>query len=137
MILNHTFIRRWIRALRSGKYPQAMGYLRTEAGYCCLGVECDLVNPTGWVAPDVLADGSSTGPAFRFHGEDLMPTADVNALSGVPRWFTSELANMNDGTGNFYGNPATFDEIADVLALALLMDTDDCFPATSEEAFGL
>lgn len=35
---------KWAKALESGKYKQADGYLRTPAGdYCCLGVLCDLV----------------------------------------------------------------------------------------------
>lgn len=35
--------RAWIRALRSGKYRQGRGMLKTPKGnYCCLGVLCDL-----------------------------------------------------------------------------------------------
>jgi hypothetical protein len=33
---------RWIAALLSGEYEQAVGALRTADGYCCLGVLCDL-----------------------------------------------------------------------------------------------
>lgn len=41
--------RRWIRALRSGKYKQGHDRLRTEDNrFCCLGVVCDIVNPDGW-----------------------------------------------------------------------------------------
>lgn len=32
----------WVKALRSGKYVQAEGYLKTGGGFCCLGVLCDL-----------------------------------------------------------------------------------------------
>jgi len=32
----------WIDALRSGKYEQTTGYLKTGDKYCCLGVLCDL-----------------------------------------------------------------------------------------------
>lgn len=33
----------WIKALRSGKYKQGMGFLRdSQDGYCCLGILCDL-----------------------------------------------------------------------------------------------
>lgn len=34
----------WVAALRSGKYPQTTGMLRTETGYCCLGVRCEISN---------------------------------------------------------------------------------------------
>lgn len=32
----------WLAALRSGTYSQTKGYLRTDEGYCCLGVACDV-----------------------------------------------------------------------------------------------
>ena len=32
----------WVKALRSGEYKQAIGQLRREGSYCCLGVACDL-----------------------------------------------------------------------------------------------
>ena len=44
-------VRQWARALRSGKYAQGNGYLRSKADvdeFCCLGVACDLLDPTGW-----------------------------------------------------------------------------------------
>lgn len=33
---------KWVKALRSGKYPQSTGYLYDAfgGGYCCLGVLC-------------------------------------------------------------------------------------------------
>ena len=33
---------KWVAALRSGEYKQAQGQLRTDAGFCCLGVLCEL-----------------------------------------------------------------------------------------------
>lgn len=42
-------VRAWIKALRGGEYQQGTTYLRNlENRYCCLGVLCDIVNPTGW-----------------------------------------------------------------------------------------
>lgn len=44
--------KRWVAALRSGKYKQGMGDLRREGfkegehEYCCLGVLCDLHSKT-------------------------------------------------------------------------------------------
>lgn len=34
--------RKWVTALRSKKYKQTKGTLRTVTGFCCLGVLCDL-----------------------------------------------------------------------------------------------
>ncbi len=33
---------RWVEDLRSGKYRQIRHYLRTDAGYCCLGIACEI-----------------------------------------------------------------------------------------------
>lgn len=35
-------IKKWCKALRSGEYDQITGQLENEAGYCCLGVACDI-----------------------------------------------------------------------------------------------
>ena len=32
----------WVKALRSGDYKQGKEFLKSEQGYCCLGVLCDL-----------------------------------------------------------------------------------------------
>ena len=41
--MNARIKRKWVTALRSGKYKQGRWHLRDEGGgYCCLGVLCDL-----------------------------------------------------------------------------------------------
>jgi hypothetical protein len=35
----------WITALRSGRYQQGKGYLRSNNEYCCLGVLCEVLPP--------------------------------------------------------------------------------------------
>lgn len=45
----------WVNALRSGDYPQASGWLRTDEGYCCLGVLCELGVKAG-VIPEAKQD---------------------------------------------------------------------------------
>jgi hypothetical protein len=39
---------KWIEALESGRYKHSRLSLRNMAGYCCLGVLCDIVDPNGW-----------------------------------------------------------------------------------------
>jgi hypothetical protein len=34
--------KRWVEALRSGEYRQVRGNLRSDCGYCAIGVLCDL-----------------------------------------------------------------------------------------------
>ena len=42
---------KWLEALRSGKYKQAKGVLhKFNAGYCCLGVLCDVLGKE-WIEP--------------------------------------------------------------------------------------
>jgi hypothetical protein len=40
--MNEDVKKLWIEALKSGKYKQDKGQLRSDKGYCCLGVLCDI-----------------------------------------------------------------------------------------------
>ena len=40
--------KKWVKALRSGKYKQGRGELREEDRFCCLGVLCDLSKLGEW-----------------------------------------------------------------------------------------
>lgn len=41
---------KWVTALRSGEYTQGRGGLRINDTFCCLGVLCDLIDPTKWTS---------------------------------------------------------------------------------------
>jgi hypothetical protein len=48
---------KWIAALRSGKYTQGFGRLRSgDDCYCCLGVLCDVAGDGCWVADSIVPD---------------------------------------------------------------------------------
>lgn len=38
-------MRKWLKALRSGKYKQTISSLQDRNGYCCLGVACEVFIP--------------------------------------------------------------------------------------------
>lgn len=38
---------KWLEALRSGEYPQDTNFLRTDNGFCCMGVLCDIAHSEG------------------------------------------------------------------------------------------
>jgi hypothetical protein len=38
----------WVAALRSGRYRQVGEHLRTDLGFCCLGVACDVYRAGRW-----------------------------------------------------------------------------------------
>lgn len=47
--MNQEIKKQWLSALRSGKYTQTKGILRTTNNeFCCLGVLCNVVNPQNW-----------------------------------------------------------------------------------------
>ena len=49
-------IKRFVKALRSGKYKQTTGKLQNANSYCCLGVACDLYRiDMGLKSPSVIA----------------------------------------------------------------------------------
>ena len=53
----------WVSALRSGQYKQSVYNLKTEKGFCCLGVLCDLylqeVEEEWELEPSDSVDGGS------------------------------------------------------------------------------
>jgi hypothetical protein len=68
---------KWIDALRSGKYKQGRGYLRTSRDeYCCLGVLCDLYskeNPS--IQWEPFSDNTEL---YSFNGLVAVPPYCVN-----------------------------------------------------------
>lgn len=99
--------RNWVEALRSGKYTQSQGRLRTNEGFCCLGVLCDIVSPQLWTHNEV------TG--FRFRGEaGMLPKAFVDEV-GIPLLDQEKLIEMNDGDLDRDIQPKPFTRIAEYI----------------------
>jgi hypothetical protein len=82
-------VRRWISALKSGKYNQAQHGLRSSTGFCCLGVACDLYDPAGWKK-------KSNSHAFTYKGRVGFIPESVARYFGIHGTDQSVLANMND-----------------------------------------
>ena len=116
---------KWVRALRSGKYTQATGALRTDDGFCCLGVLCDVYDSDKWIATGETINDEvfenwhyKTVNEFgnQYAGEvlphDVMEFCDMGTAS--PEIFIPHgqnyktLASIND-------DGATFTEIADLI----------------------
>jgi hypothetical protein len=100
MKMNKEIKEKWIAALRSGNYVQGREFLckrdynPKEYRFCCLGVLCDLSNPSRWHHEE---DNNSLYELENdIYGND-MPTRDFLESLGIA-WNTAEiLANMNDG----------------------------------------
>lgn len=93
MALKPEIKKRWLAALRSGKYSQDKDKLRGINGYCCLGVLCDVVkddlniawkrNRSGWWIDDSYS----------------VPSLKVKAHCGD--FYMFELMSMNDRGESF------------------------------------
>jgi len=93
-------MKKWAKALRSGKYKQARGQLRKMGGYCCLGVLCDVVAPDGW--------GKCLG-GYQHRGYTSVLGHGVMTDAGIGNVDESCFVTLNDE------RKATFEEIADVV----------------------
>lgn len=114
--------RLWVEALRSEEYGQAKGALRTEDGYCCLGVLCEVAIKAG---VKVKVEGPNDDGHHLFDGyEDFPPpsvcewafgTNDVPLSVRIDDSFVddsymeAELADLNDS------KDWTFEQIADAI----------------------
>ena len=106
--------RKWVEALRSGRYKQGRNRLRTEYGYCCLGVACEVYRrETGggiW-EEGTLDFHIFDGTGRRVVEKVVLPDAVSKWLGLVDRAGFFEggaLTNLNDS-----GTP--FDGIANVI----------------------
>ncbi len=98
--MNQEVKKKWVDALRSGKYDQCKGSLKGEKGYCCLGVLTDLYlkeKNLDWIE----YQNWGTLPSLVTHWAGL----DYNNPSiGI-----SYATELNDDFNK------TFDEIADLI----------------------
>jgi len=105
--LKKDIAKKWVKALRSGKYGQTTDELQDDGGFCCLGVLCE-------IAPKKLRALSKEFNYKYLEGEDL------DCQPAIKEW-----AGINSGAGVFengenlvdYNDSATkdFDEIADII----------------------
>lgn len=102
---------KWIKALRSGKYKQTTGVLRSDQGYCCLGVLDQIFPKLNLASGDLecLVNYRKIG----------LSSSSGNLIGG------GCLAQLNDGTssasiltkGTATHEQLNFDEIADVIQI--------------------
>jgi hypothetical protein len=96
--------RLWVEALRSGKYRQAIGDLRSDDGFCCLGVGCDISGLGHW------EDTRYITPDFRHEGTLETDVQEWLGLAGMEgEYWETSLARLNDN------DKKTLAEIADII----------------------
>ena len=96
---------KWVEALRSEKYKQAIGLLKDGDSFCCLGVLCSVMG-ADWTSGDpVLVKDDEEFPLKDSMGDELLGDSGVR-LAGIKEQML--LAEMND-------NGKSFAEIADYI----------------------
>jgi len=116
--------KKWVKALRSGKYKQGKTYLKQvddnrQAKYCCLGVLCELYNDTTKknhkkTLSTQIKSKNSTTDFFTFDGRAgalpgvVMDWAGINNCFGDLGPTEYSLASLND-------IGSTFESIANII----------------------
>jgi hypothetical protein len=94
--------KKWVTALRSGKYAQAQGSLKRGDNFCCLGVLCEVMGYNNWQEPP-SPGGRRT--LMSNDGYTVLGTGNLSSQliieSGLDVHTVSELANMNDNGDSF------------------------------------
>lgn len=77
--------KKWVEALRSGKYEQGKGQLRQDNKFCCLGVACDILETVKWEVDRVSGDQD------KVLGESTALPAQIQNFYGLNACFGSFL----------------------------------------------
>jgi hypothetical protein len=105
--MKNNVAKRWVNALRSGKYRKTTGSLkRTDGSYCALGVLCDLYKKQGGPLgekPIPHKDISTLDEegAILLGGESQIPPKKVLNWAGIGIIQAEEIAGMNDDGHSF------------------------------------
>lgn len=111
---------KWVKALRSGDYPQTRSTLRDDIGFCCLGVLCDIAMKEGIIPKTELRRYRYTdGKTYVMYGN----VGEMNS-SYLP-YSVAQWAGLCNNNGAFGANNTslarlndegkTFKEISDVI----------------------
>ena len=117
--MNTQIKQQWIQALKSSHYQQTTTYLRTEEGYCCLGVLCDLYAKEH---DDVEWDKDGEDDDYEFLSEIQTLPIEVMKWAGLsdrdPYYVVPEdieTGKMNICLSAMNDNGTSFEKIAQVI----------------------
>lgn len=104
MPIDKEFGKKWISALRSGKYPQGTHRLNRQGKYCCLGVACEVAG----IKPEL----STTEGTFSYNCSTA--SAPESLLKyGIDSCGT--LQNVDKTLMELNDKGSTFEELADLI----------------------
>ena len=100
--MNPEVKKKWVEALRSGKYKQGKGRLKLGEQYCCLGVLCDL-----YIKREQSSETDVETVSEHMRTEEFLPHMVIEwaGLTDMnPAINASEtLSRLNDTGMSFYG----------------------------------
>jgi len=102
--MKKSVMKKWVTALRSGKYKQGQDRLRSDVShFCCLGVLCDIIAKDEWKTPSAgtaNAWGNDYNIYKEVHGlpKKIQILTGVRSSSGKNLKTGRELVYFNDGT---------------------------------------
>lgn len=113
--LKPAFKKRWLKALRSGKYKQCTGFLKLikkskghqpVSRFCCLGVAQDILYANPWkklysVDRDAIRDGVEV-PCLSNNGDDACLSDEVCKRMGLDTRAQAPLTILNDSQGKSF-----------------------------------
>lgn len=122
-----------VDALYSGEFKQGRGRLKTEVGYCCLGVACELYHRDTmfgyWTADSLLNEFQVFNGERNFLPKDVADWLGVELDHHGDIEFSWEVEDRNDNFGERFSSAArmndqgfTFKQIADCLAYEFDLD---------------
>lgn len=105
--MDPAFKDKWIKALRSGLYPQGNNALNENGKYCCLGVLAEINNE-----PKKQTDEKTASFTYTFSGYDNYRSTTVVpvAYCGIDRGAQGRLMTMNDDEHKSFVQIADFIE---------------------------
>jgi hypothetical protein len=100
---NKGLVKKWVEALRSGKYQQGRSSLRAKGipialaqdKFCCLGVLCDVIDSERW-------------KGCQWEGKDGYLPSETCRKIGLSQHTMRELVDMNDSHKVSFDTIATF-----------------------------
>ena len=105
--------KKWLAALRSGKYEQGKMFLKLDNRFCCLGIACDIVkNILNFPISNKL-NVRSGNYVTNYDGEDIgLPKTVQDYFKFISKqggnYVATALSHLND-------KGKTFQEIADIV----------------------
>lgn len=88
--------RRWVEALRSGKYEQGRSWLHKQGRFCCLGVACEVMG-VEWAGEEEDEDGYYYAMnLLDFPGHSSILPPELTQRLGISTDDHNALAELND-----------------------------------------